>query len=259
MNRSPSNQQGAISLIFFLLFITANAQYPQGFYLPFGLVYGHETVKDNSLSPVSYSGSLAGLSLGFYSQKNKWISQLDISGLGGFQYPDLESETTARQTTTAFARTHYSLSRKIKDWYRFRLFAGILTHNQWDYRLHNRYGNSQENFAGLFSLGPIFTLQHPFTLWEKSFTLQYQVGLPVGTYYLRPGFVKPLTNEKVGSKGVAWWGDYYSLHSRTDLVWTFKTGNQLRLQYTWDYAQLDVLNKVQLGGHQLAISSVFKF
>lgn len=227
--------------------------------MPFGLGYGFETVKDASLSPVSYSGNLGRISIGYYYQNEKWISMFDISGLAGQQYPDVNPESGYRNTLTILGRGTYHLSRRILNKNNWSVFAGIISHNTWDYREHSRYSNSTTNYTGLFSLGPVITLQKPFELFNKNFTLSYQLGLPVGTYYLRPGYVKPFLNESIYNKGFAFWGDYYTIDSRADLIWTLKDGNQLRLSYNWDYSQLDLLNKVQLATHQLTISTVFKF
>lgn len=234
-------------------------QHQEGFYMPMGFSYAYETVKDNSLSPVSYSGHFGGLHLGFYFQNEHWLSQLDLSGAGGFQYPDINREESLSRTTTGIARGSYSLSYRlieINDW---RLFAGLLSLNSFDYRNHNRYNNSQDNYAALFSAGPIFSLQRDLELFDKGFMFQYQLGLPVGTYYMRPSYTRPYFNSAVGNKSFAWWGDYYEISSQAALAWVFSNGNQLRLAYHWDFAQLNALNKVQLATHYLALTSAFKF
>lgn len=247
-----------LSAVFSILFILAKAQ-PSGHYMPFGLGYGFETVKDAALSPVSYSGNLGRISIGYYYQNEKWISMLDIAGLAGEQYPGINSDIGYRSTFTILGRGTYHLSRRVYHNNGWNIFAGILSHNTWDYREHSRYSNSTTNYAGLFSLGPVITLQKPFTLYKNNFTFCYQLGLPFATYYLRPGYVKPFLNQSIYNKGFAFWGDYYTIDSRTDLIWSFKNGNQIRLSYNWDYSQLDLLNKLQLGTHQISISTVFKF
>lgn len=247
--------------LFLFLFVTLQSlAQPKGHYFPFSMGYGFETVKDEALSPVSYSGSLGAVGLGYHYQNDKWISMLDINGLAGYQYPDLNRDEGYRNTLTGLVRAHYQLSRKV--WQlpsSIDLFAGLVSHNSWDYRDHSRYGNSSANYIGLFSLGPIITAQKPFTLFSRNFTLAYRFGFPVATYYLRPTYIKPFLNQEIGSKGFAFWGDFYSLNSRTDLIYQLGNGNELRLSYVWDYYQLDLLNKVQLANHILSISTVFRF
>lgn len=243
-----------------LLCSLAQAQPMQGFFMPAGFGYTYEVVKDNSLSPVSYSGHLAQAIIGFYYQDEKWLSQLDIRGMGGWQYPDVTPSDVSRQTLTGLGRAHYFLSYEVYENESWRFFAGLLSYNSWDYRSHNRYGNSQDNYTGLFSAGPKFVVQkQPFQLWQQNFALQYGLGLPVGTYFFRPGYVKPYTNNEIAAKDFAWWGDFFLADSRTDLIWILNNGNQLRLSYIWEYATLNAPNKVQLASHQLAVTTVFKF
>lgn len=235
------------------------AQSLEGHYMPFGLNYGYQTVKDNALSPISYSGSLGGLSLGYYFQNKNWISLLDINGGGGFQTPDVNPEGNTSEVTTGIARTTYQLMRRVityKDW---RFYAGVVSHNTFDFRQHNRYGNSSDNYQAYFAFGTSIAVQKPFTLFQKNFALHYSFGFPFGGYYLRPGYVKPYLNDGIGSKDFAFWGDFYLLNSKTELIWMLSNGNQLRLFYNWEFAQLDVLNKTQTDLQQIGFSTIFKF
>ena len=90
---------GKLKLLLLLgLFFTiskSSAQIYDGHYLPFGLGYSHQTVKDNSFSPVSYSGHLGSISTGYYSQTKNWLSLLDISGFGAFLYPNVNRENNS--------------------------------------------------------------------------------------------------------------------------------------------------------------------
>lgn len=249
-----------IVLLLAITSLTATrAQEQDGFYLPMGFTYAFETVKDNSLSPVSYSGHLGGLHLGFYFQNENWLSELNLGAAGAYQYPDVERDISLSQTLSIISRGAYSLSYQVFEKDEWRFFAGLLSLNSFDYRNHNRYGNSQDNYAAFLSAGPALTTQRGFGLWDQDFLFQYQLGIPVGTYYFRPSYIRPYFNDAPGSKGFAWWGDYFEISSRADLAWILKNENQLRLSYNWGYSQLDKLNKVQLATHYLALTSVFKF
>ena len=227
--------------------------------MPFGVIYAYETVKDDALSPVSYSGSLGAVSLGYYFQNDKWISVLDLNGGGGFQSPDVNRENNPSSTTTGFARGSYQLIRRITSYKAFRFYAGLVSHNVFDFRQHTRYSNSSDNFEALFGFGTSVAVQKPFTLFKKNFVLSYTFGFPFGAYYMRPGYVKPYLDLEPGSTGFAYWGDYYILNSKTELSWLFNNGNQLRLFYNWEFTQLDILNKAQTDLQQIGLSTVFKF
>ncbi len=250
-------------LIFLMLlamgFLSAPAQSFKGHFLQFGLGGGHQIVKDEALSPVSYSGYLGQIHLGYTYQNQRWISDLHIAGLGGFQNADVGSEQDLRQTSTGLGRASYHLSRNIIRTKNFKMFAGILSYNSWDYRNHERYGNSQDNFAGLFSAGAQFTFQRLFKTKNSYIVLQYGLGVPVATYYMRPGFIKPYLNQKIANKDFAFWGDFYTIDSDAELIFLLQNGNQIRVGYQWDFSQLDVLNKTQAGLHQISVSTVFQF
>ena len=246
-------------LLYFILTMGAQAQLLEGHYMPFGLGYAFQTVKDAALSPVSYSGNLGAINSGYYHQDEKWLSQFDLTGFSGFQTPDVNPENNANQATLISARAHYSLSYKVYEAGNWVFLAGILSHNSWDYRDVRFYANSSANYTGMFAAGLQLTAQKPFQLFGDKFGLQYGLGLPVGCYYLRPGYIKPFFAEEIASKEFAFWGDYFALDSRTDLYWKLTSSNWLRLSYQWEYTQLDVLNKVQTATHLLTVSTIFKF
>ncbi len=242
-----------------LFSIVLQAQLPEGFYLPFGFNYTHETVKDQSLSPVSYSGHLGGLQLGFYYQNSHWLSEFDLAVSGAYQYPDVARDQSRSETISILSRGSYALQYKVWSQNSYHLFVGLISDNLFDYRNHNRYSNSQDNYIGSFSAGPLITLQKSIRLWQQDFVLQSAAGLPVATYYLRPGYIKPYTNYEIGEKSFAGWGDFFLIDLKTQLIWLFENQNQLRISYNWEYAELNKLNKVQLAGHQLALNFVFAF
>lgn len=238
-------------------FVTAQSL--NGHYMPFGAVYSFETVKDQALSPVSYSGSLGGLYLGYEFLNDNWISTLSLNGGGGFQSPDVNPENNPSSTATGYARGSYQLMRRIFTYKDFRFFGGVVSHNVFDFRQHNRYGNSSDNYVALFAFGTSIAIQKPFTFFNQNWALSYNFGFPFGSYYLRPGYVKPYLNLEAGSKGFAFWGDFYILNSKTELTWILDNGNQLRLFYNWEFSQLDLLNKTQTDLQQIGLSTIFKF
>lgn len=232
---------------------------PIGDYLKFGLGYGFQTVKDQSLSPVSYSGSLGQLNLGYYSQSEKWLSEFEVIGLGGFQHPDIDQGENPSSTTSGMARLRYALSRQLSTIGEWRFYGGLSSLNSLDYRNHNKYSNSESNYTSLFALGITAGVQNEFEWLQKRWGAQFFVDLPVATYYLRPGYVKPFLNGDIGSKGVAWWGDFMIINMRSNLIYYLNNGNQLRLNYYWEYWALQPLNKVQTATHQISLCAVFKF
>lgn len=242
--------------IAFCFCLQLSAQVQQGHFLNFGFNFTHQTVKDESLSPVSYSGPLGGLGIGYFDQNDKWLSQFEATITGAYQYPDIERDLDLSQTTTILSRAYYSLQYEVLEKDEWHYFAGLKSHNLFDFRDHNRYTNSQSNYFASFSLGPIITVQRGFGYFSKRFQLQSGFAFPVATYQLRPGYVKPFTNSEVGDQGFAYWGDFYMLDWRSELAWLLPNGNQIELSYHWNYTELQQLNKIQLAAHQIALNVI---
>tara|TARA_R110002072_G_scaffold158421_6_gene309363 strand:+ start:1810 stop:2577 length:768 start_codon:yes stop_codon:yes gene_type:complete len=254
---------GKLKLLLLLgLFFTiskSSAQIYDGHYLPFGLGYSHQTVKDNSFSPVSYSGHLGSISTGYYSQTKNWLSLLDISGFGAFLYPNVNRENNSNSAISISARLIYRMSYKVYEKRNWHFFAGLVNHNIWDYRDISSFSNNSFNFNGFFSAGINLSTQKNFELWNQNFGFQYTLAIPFVTYALRPGYIKPFLAEEIGSQDFYFWSDYFALDSKTELFWKINSNNLIRLTYQWEYSQLDELNKVQVAGHHLSLSTIFGF
>lgn len=238
---------------------TVNAQIYNGNYIPFGLGYAYQTVKDNSVSPVSYSGHLGSVSTGYYHQSDNWLSILDISGFGAFLYPNVNRENNSNSALTISGRASYAMSYKVYEKNQWQFFAGLLSHNVWDYRDVSRFSNNSFNFNGFFSGGISLAAQKSVELWNRNFGFQYTLGLPFSTYSLRPGYIKPFIADDIGSSEFYFWGDYYAIDSKTEFFWKVNDHNLIRLSYQWEYNELKALNKVQVASHFVTLSTIFGF
>lgn len=240
------------------LCVNVHAQ-PSGDYLKFGLGYSYQTVLDQAMSPVSYSGHFGQLSIGYSSQNEKWLSELEIGGNGGLQYPDIGREESSRQTLSLLSRLRYTLVRQWAEMNQWRFYTGLSSMNSFDFRNHSNYVNSQTNYLALFALGPSIGVQREFSMLKRRWGLQVFTDLPIAGYYLRPGYIKPFFNDEVGSKGLVWWGEFFQINTHTDLIYYLENENQLRLIYNWEYLSLEPLNKSQSGTHQFSLCAIFKF
>jgi len=230
-----------------------------GHYMPFGLGANYSIVKDDALSPMSYSGFLGQMESGYIYQNQKWISSFILSGSGGIQKPDVNREKHPSQTLSISSRACYNLSYNVLNYKNWTFFAGLKSLNSWDFRGNERYSNSYFNFAGIFSAGPVLTAQREFQFFHKNWGFQYDFTLPLAAYTLRPSYIKPYFADKLGFRDFAFWGDYFQFDSKAQLVYFLPNHNQLRLSYTWEYAQINIPNKLQQARHALVISTLFNF
>lgn len=248
-----------LACFFILQFYGVRSQSAQGDFLIFGPGYSYEIVKDASLSALSYSGHMGLLEIGYYSQNEKWISDLEIFAFGPYQHPVTDNEDNLSRTTTIGARAHYKLAYNVYTANRWQFFAGISSKNLWDYRLHNRYGNSSENFVGIFGIAPALIAQRPFELWGLHFFAQAELDVPVASYVFRPGYIKPLLGEEISVREWNSISETTSVFSKLKLGWILDNGNLINLSYRWEYALVNPRNKMQLGAHHLSITTAFKF
>jgi hypothetical protein len=240
------------------MFISAlglQAQLQNGYYLPFYLGYSNQVVKDASLSPVSYSGSLGSIASGFTHQGKNWIDGLTVLGHSGILRSDIAPEE-ASNVLLVGARVSYKIARRFATISGFELYAGLSSISSWDYREVGRYANNSFNFNGFFSLGPYVSTQKNFELWGQQFNMQYELSLPVASYVLRPSYIKPQTGGDFGYSGIESWGDFFQVDSKCSLFWQISEQNYLCLSYQWEYTQLNLPNKIQLAQHFIGLSTI---
>lgn len=240
--------------------LSVHAQVAAKDYLEFSLGYTYQKVKDASLSPLTYGGHLGHIGLAYRSLSDRWRNEVQLQGFGAKQYPLQGSPDNFSETLTFAGRLHYRLSYKLSQAPGgTTIYGGIASNNLWDYRSHNRFGNSSENFTGIAAIGPSAQIQKTFHFWQQHWQLEYVLDLPLAAFVIRPGFIKPLLNDEPSTQEWAFWGDYFGLFSTTRWAWLLPNGNQIALSYQWEYAAYQPLNSVQLAGHHLALSTLFKF
>lgn len=253
----------ALSLLLCSGHISAQAlQKFEGDYLPFGMGGSYSVFLDNFNSPLVYQAWNALLQSGYYYQDEKWQNILYLNGGLGLATPRL-SEASRSQYTNYLADISYHLRYRVWKSEKQQAFAGLANLNTWAYRQHNRFRNSSETFTGLFSFGLSGNYQRHFNLnlFSKNyqFGLDFTANLPLASYVIRPGYVTQTIADEPAVKELRWFDDIVQVNMQTELVWFRKNGNQLRLSYRWDYAQVEAPNKTQQATHQLFISSYFRF
>lgn len=257
-----------MSLAFFaLLFATLTSRAQNSFdgnFIPFSLGGSYQVFIDEFNSPLIYSGLIGLSQTGFVNQNGYLQHNLYINGGAGFQRPELNRDENLSRYTTYLARIHYSIRYKLWQKQMQSFFAGIVSHNTWDYRLHNRFGNSAETFTGLFSYGLSASYQREFDfkIWGKKpkhIGFQFDLNLPIASYVLRPAYVNQTVADEIGFTKNLLVGDFFHINTQAHLVYFLKNGNQLRLSYNWDYASIAAPNYTLQAEHQLFISTYFNF
>ncbi len=243
------------SFFAFIAFVFCDGQVAKGHYLTYHLGYAYQVVKDGSLSPVSYSGHLGNLGIGFKSFGKRWNDELELHGSGGILSPDVNPEAPASALLIG-GRLNYRIGYRLLKRRKWQLHGGLSSINIWDYRDVRQYANNNFNFNGFFALGLHASAQRHFTLFAQNFTLQYQLALPLVGYVLRPGYIKPSTAGETGYKSFESWQNLFMWENKTELYWQLSAENYLALAYRWEYAQLELPNKIQLAQHYIHLSFI---
>jgi hypothetical protein len=235
-----------------------SAQSLKGYYLQYHLGGARQIVKDQSLSPVSYSGSLGTMGIGFRHFGKRWLENFSLYGSGGILTNDVTPDAPG-SALLLNARVDYQVAYRVYTKNLWAIHAGLGNINVWDYRGVNQYANNSFNYNAFFSAGPYASFQKGFSLWNQEFNLQYETTVALISYVLRPSYVRPsISGRNFGYEAFASLNNMFHWQNRTELYWKISTENYLLLGYRWEYMQLEVPNKIQLAQHYITLSMVTK-
>ncbi len=243
-----------------LAFITSLAAYGQekleGHYLFTSLGFGFDQFNDAYISPNTYGGITASAGLGWHSYHGKWMNNLDVMGQGGTLSP-LSYPEQSNEVVTFGGKAHYSLRYRFFEKSKHQLLAGLYSQNIFVLREHQEYRNSAQSFSGFFGYGPsiAYTYSYNLSILGRSWDLSWQSewNIPLGTYMLRPNFIRQYSAGEIGDRGNHILNGTLQTDFRHSLIWHLSNGNQIRAMYAWEYFQTDRFNASYNGGHMFQI------
>lgn len=217
--------------------------------------------KDEYVSPNTYAGYSGQLGLGWHSYSGRWMNNLDFMGHAGWQNPKV-LPNSGNQTFSMGFRGHYSLRYRFWEHGQHQILAGIYSQNIFVLREHNNYSNSAQSFSGFFGYGPslAYTFSRASRVFGRSWNWSWQSewNIPMGTYLLRPNFIRQYSNGEIADRGHFFFGSTWHTDFRHSLIWHLRHGNQVRLLYVWEYFQTERFNPSYNGGHQLHLQFFLK-
>jgi len=252
----------ALILILFLIYRPLFAQEKlQGDFLWTSFGASLDQFKDDYISPNVYQGYSGQFGIGWHTYKGRWMNNLDVIGQAGWQSPKSYPEQSSQVLGLGF-RAHYSLRYRFLERQNHQLLAGIYSQNIFALREHNKYSNSAQSFSGFFGYGPslAYTYSRSTKVFKRDWhwSWQSEVNLPLGSYVLRPNYIRQYSLGEIGDRGHHFFDGTWQLDFRHSLIWHRKNGNQIRLMYAWEYFQSDRYNATYNGGHQLHLQLFFK-
>jgi hypothetical protein len=252
-------------LLFLFLLSTGlplQAQNPlEGDYLFFSLGASLDQFNDAYVSPNNYRGLSGQLGLGWHTYSGKWMSNLDITGHGGWQNP-LAYPEQSNQTFSLGFRGHYSLRYRFLERGKHQVLAGLYSQNIFVLREHNLYRNSAQSFSGFFGYGPslAYTYHRETKIFGATWSWSWQSewNIPLGTYLLRPNYIRQYSAGEIGDRGNHFLNDTWQTDFRHSLIWHRENGNQIRLMYQWEYFQTERFNPSYNGGHSIHLQMFYR-
>lgn len=249
-----------LSLLLFSLSLGAQNRL-EGNYILTSFGASFDQFNDAYVSPVNYAGYSGLFGLGWHTYTGPWMNNLDVLGHAGWQSPQLQANQGSRTLGLGF-RGHYSLRYRFWKSNTHQIFAGVYSQNAFILREHSNYSNSAQSFSGFFGYGPslAYTFSNSSKIFKKDWhwSWQSEVNIPLGTYLLRPNFIRQYSAGEIGDRGHHFLNGTWQIDFRHSLIWHLRTGNQIRLVYAWEYFQTDRFNALYNGGHQVQLQLFFK-
>lgn len=240
-------------------------------YQAIGLSYW--ATRDEALSPLSFDGPGLSFSSASWRYNEKWLWQSTFVARGNLLTNEPVSSVLSEVGFSYTLAPLKALSLQQESRWSFWLGpeAGMLLH----LRMHSRNTNNIAAYDWTTHLGISGMVSLKFELWGRPFIISNQLQLPLFFVYARPpyawGIPPAIYEEEDGA-----WKEAFDFGTLNHI---FSIGNQLnfdfqlrkrrngklvkyrayRLSYSWNYFQVNTINKVQTGGHRLSLSRALSF
>lgn len=232
-----------------------------------GIGGSYVNVQDQGISPLNYQGIGGGVVLGHLRETKRSIAQ----STARFDLNNPSSSISgATMLTYKLEGTYQHYFKNLgKDDGKWKIYPGISGLARWVLRDHQSFTNNRQHIETRFSIAPSVLIKRPFNIFKRDFELGIFSQLPLLTYATRPLFASTRFPASVNKEEVEFFdylkegeivslGNHFRLSTQTYLLFPFKNGNALRLDYFWMFESYKALNPVKTGEHGIMISTFLK-
>ena len=240
--------------------------YPNYLFLQTGIdIVDNQNIK---LSPAIYSGAGGGLEFGYFRNGKKFRQTVNIANHLGLAF-NLQSELESNQQVAYAGDLSYKILKKTN----FSLFQNeILMGAQWHVQAYvffnQSLGNSGIAYDIFSGLDYSFSNSKSIRFLKHNFIWQQDISVGLISVYLKEAYNYPAPEGYVMVSG----GDvkkiYESFHPKSlfglarwdikeSLIKTLHNGNQLALNYRWQYYKLKIEKPRMAAIHSLSLSLFF--
>ncbi|MBK6265738.1 hypothetical protein JKA74_11880 [Marivirga sp. S37H4] len=232
-----------------------------------GLGGSYVNIIDQGISPLLYKGIGGGVVLGHLHETSRSIAQ--STARFDFNNPNNSINGTDMYTFRLEGLYQHFFQLKNQSGKKLKILPGISGLGRWVLRDKLSYTNNKQHVETRFSLAPALLIKRPFQLWKRDFEIGMFSQLPLVTYATRPLFASTRFPASVNQDEIKFFdylkkgevvslGSYFRLSAQTYLLYSFKNGNALRLDYFWMFESYNALNPIRTGEHGLMISTFLK-
>ena len=232
-----------IHLLLFLVLISLGAS-AQSKYLVISSGFDLCDLKNESMSPLTYYGAGANVTLGLVAEREKGIHDLSL-----FSGAHLATPLMATSTLSFYnVNFEYAYLRRVGmiGAAGIELFGGGAVATRIAIRNHQQYSNNNLDADQEFSLAIAGKARKSIALKKRQLDLSWALTIPVVSLSYVPSYLGLgpegfMFDDDSGIKSLLQQGEVLSVGrfrrviSEIDMVWNISSGNALALSYRWDY------------------------
>lgn len=263
-------------------FVTANPLGGYGQQLPTDTVaqrfllfspgYAMQRGRDEGMSPLTYRGSQFHGTIGIEKQKKGILNALYLSASFG-RMRAYNAPPVIRPSALALRlQMDYSYQRRVGMWLddKLAVYVGASWNNLLNVLWHQHYVNNSLNYIFSSAIGPSGQVDYHFKIKSKSFRVHAQLQIPVLAFNIRPAYASSIPEGFIAqersniraffdSGKLVTLNRFFRLKNTLGIAHPLRNGNELFLNYCWDYYSSNTMHRTQLAAHQILLGWRFRF
>lgn len=241
-------------------------------FLVFSPGYAMQQGRDEGMSPLTYRGSHFHGTIGVEKRKKDNLNALHFSAASGKMRAHQVAPVTRPSALALRLQMDYSYQRRIGMWLddQLAVYVGASWNNLLNVLYHQRYVNNSLNYIFSSSIGPSGRVDYQFKIKSKSFWVHAQLQIPLLAFNMRPAYASSLPEGYIAqersnvraffdSGKLVTLNRFFRLRNTLGLAHPMRNGNEVFLNYCWDYYASSTLHRTQFAVHQISLGWRFRF
>lgn len=241
-------------------------------FLLFSPGYAMQHGRDEGMSPLTYRGSHFHGTIGVEKRKKDNLNALHFSAAIGKMQAYNAPITTRPSALALRLQMDYSYQRRIGIWLddQLAVYVGASWNNLLHVLWHRQYVNNSLNYIFSSAIGPSGQVDYQFKIKSKQFRIHAQLQIPLLAFNMRPAYASSLPEGYIAqdrsnvraffdSGKLVTLNRFFRLRNTLGVAHPLRNGNELFLNYCWDYYSSSTMHRTQLAVHQISLGWRFRF